>query len=860
MSTPPPRATMRLQFHRGFPFEAAIRLVPYMAGLGVSHLYASPILTARAGSMHGYDVVDPTRINPELGGEEGYRRLVAALRRAGLGIILDIVPNHMAVGGSDNPWWLDLLQNGPRSPYAGFFDIDWMTPAPHLRGKILAPFLGRPYGEVLAAGELVLDRSAWRGRPAIRYFQHLFPIAPADWAEIATGDAAAFDAETEVGRAALHRLIERQHYRLAWWRTADEEINWRRFFDVNELAGLRVERDEVFEATHALLFRLYREGWVDGFRADHVDGLTDPAAYCRRLRARLEQLAPGRHAYLVVEKILGAGEELPRGWSVDGTTGYDFMNDVSALLHAPAGEAPLNALWAETAGRSVSFEAEETEARREIVTRSFSAQLDAAVMALHDQAQQDSVSRDWTRAAIRRVLVELIAQFRAYRTYATDGRLQPMDAAPFGRALAAAAAACRRADRPLLAQLGRWLDGGPAWQPALIRVQQLSAPVAAKAVEDTAFYRYGRLLSRTDVGFDPARFAMPVAAFHAALARRRDSFPQAMLATATHDHKRGEDIRARLAVLSECPDRWAGAVRRWRRLNAGLRGAAPSPGDEAILYQMIVGAWPPALSLHDEAGMSGFADRLADWQRKSSREAKLATDWTAPDDAYEAGAERFLRAVLAPGAPALADMAVFAEEIAPAGAVNALSQLILKLAAPGLPDLYQGTEFWDFSLVDPDNRRPVDFAARIHALAAAESLPLLARGWRDGRIKQGVIARALDLRRRHPRVFSEGAYAPLRVTGPRAGHVVAFARRFEEGVVVVLAMRHALALLPAKDAIVPAREIWDGTSVRLPEDWRGGMLRSEFGDAAIALEGGAVPLSGAFSGLPIALMSSGFPS
>jgi (1->4)-alpha-D-glucan 1-alpha-D-glucosylmutase len=406
-----PRATMRLQLHRGFTFADATRLVPYLASLGISHLYASPVLTARIGSMHGYDVVDPTRVNPELGGEAGLRSLVAALRGAGLGIIVDIVPNHMAADSTENAWWRDVLQHGQASRYATFFDIDWNSADPALYRKVLAPFLGEPYGESLRSGAITIARDDG-GAPFVRYFDNRFPIRVADHAEIAASAPDAYDPATEAGRARMHALLERQHYRLAWWRAAGDEINWRRFFDINGLAALRIEDDAVFEATHATLFRLFEERLIDGVRVDHVDGLADPPGYCRRLRERL-----GDRAWLVVEKILGPGERLPNDWHVDGTSGYDFMDEVNALLHDPSGETPLRELWGSVSGRPADFAVEEAAARREMLDRSFTSQLDAAAASLHRIGRMRLETRDVTFAAIRRALTALLAHFPVYRSY-----------------------------------------------------------------------------------------------------------------------------------------------------------------------------------------------------------------------------------------------------------------------------------------------------------------------------------------------------------------------------------------------------------------------------------------------------------
>ena len=500
-----PRATLRLQFHKGFTFADAEALVPYFARLGVSHLYASPVAVARPGSLHGYDVIDPTQVNPELGGEPALRSLAARLAAAGLGLIVDIVPNHMAADTA-NAWWADVLRHGRVSRYALFFDIDWMA-----GDKVLLPILGKPLQETLAAGEIAVEQET------LRYFSHRLPLAP--------GSA-----------GSLSDVLERQHYRLAWWRRAGDCINWRRFFDINELVCLRMEEPDVFAAVHALPLRLYAEGLIDGLRIDHVDGLTDPAGYCQTLRRRL-----GEGPWLVVEKILLRGETLPRDWACDGTTGYDFMNDVSALQHDALGEAPLAAAWAALSGRPAGFAPEEQAARREIVARSFSAQLDACAAAFPPG--------EVARPTLRRVLTGLLAHFPVYRTYGTDGALSPVDRTVLQQAADGARRTCLATDRWAVDAVLR-LFASPAGTLAMARFQQLSAPVAAKAVEDTAFYRYGRLLSRNDVGFDVETFSLDAAAFHARVLARAAGHPQSMLATATHDHKRGEDVRARLAVLS----------------------------------------------------------------------------------------------------------------------------------------------------------------------------------------------------------------------------------------------------------------------------------------------------------------------
>jgi malto-oligosyltrehalose synthase len=835
-----PCATYRLQLHRDFTFADATRLVPYLAKLGVSHVYSSPILAARPGSMHGYDTIDPTRVNPGLGGEEGLRGLVAALRQAGLGLIVDTVPNHM-YAGAGNEWWLDVLRRGRGSAYAAYFDIDWDA----LGGKILLPILGKPYGEALAAGELALARDG-DGGFVVRYFDNAIPVDPAS----APGDAATPER--------FHALLERQHYRLAWWKTASDAINWRRFFDINELVAVRVEDLAVFEATHAALFRLYAEGLVDGVRIDHIDGLADPAGYCRAVRARLTALAPQRPssaergpAYFVVEKILGRGEQLPRHWQTDGTVGYDFMNQVSAVQHDPAGATPLRTLWTEISGRTGDFAEEEERARREILARSFTAPLEALVRGFADMARTDLATRNVTPGALRRCLVEVMAQFEVYRTYPGDAE---NNAAFLDRARAAARLSVFPADRDVLERLGGWLCAPSRIQT---QFQQLTAPLAAKAVEDTAFYRYGRLLSRNDVGFDAARLAIAPTEFHETVQARRASFPHALLATATHDHKRGEDVRARLAVLSEIPDEWAETLRACRKANAALRrtvdGApAPSPGDETMLYQTIVGAWPVGLGLDDTTGLKDFAERLAQWFTKAMREAKLATDWTAPNEAYENAAQQLLARLFAQRGEALHFLARFAQRIAAAGAVNSLAQTVLKLTSPGVPDIFQGTEFWDLSLVDPDNRRPVDYAARIAALERAAAPADCIDRWRDGHVKQAVIARVLKCRRALPVLFAEGDYLPLVASGPAADHILAFARIHDTATAVIAVGHLPTRLLAEADSLRIPPERWRDTELIVPSDLAGRNVANALGDGDVTL-GARVPIAELIRELPVAV-------
>ena len=921
----PLSATARLQFHRGFTLDDAVALVPYYAKLGISHVYASPLLTARAGSTHGYDIVDHNRINPELGGEEALHRLVAALRQHAMGLILDIVPNHMGVGGNDNAWWLDVLEWGRASPYAEYFDIDWDPPDATLRGRLLAPFLGTSYGECLDAGDLVLRFDEGDGRLFVGYHDHRFPINPRDYASVllTTGgpletparafaelggggrdtvrqeaEAArqellqpayraaiqeclhAYSAKMPEGRERLHRLLDRQNYRLAWWRAATDEINWRRFFDVNGLAGVRVEVPEVFEATHRTVFRLYTEGLIDGVRIDHVDGLANPRDYCRKLRRRLESAAQHRPdglrdapPVIWIEKILAPHERLASDWLTDGTTGYDFMNDVSAVLHDPAGEAPLTALWTALTSRAAAFDDEAKPARRQILSESLSSELFATANALHRIARRNLATRDYTLSAIRATLTELLVHFHAYRIYAGPAGISPVDQRVMDWAMAGARRSVRPADRSLLELVNGWLSGAhlrevPAgtrrqeWGRAMVRFQQLSAPTAAKSVEDTTFYRYGRLLSRNEVGSEPSQWAMTPAAFHAANKERQKRFPLALLATATHDHKRGEDARARLAVLSEAPGEWEAALARWMRLNAPLRrdldGPAPDAADEVMLYQTLVAAWPLGLLPEDRPGVKALEERIAAWLEKALREAKRRTSWAAPDADYEGACRAFLAGLLDPerSADMAGELAAFAMRIAPAGAVNALGQTLLRMTCPGIPDLYQGTEYWDFSLVDPDNRRPVDFAARAASLDADGDPAFLLAAWRDGTVKQAVIARTLALRARCLGLFTEGAYIPLRTEGPGADQVLAFARVHEGRAAVVAVTRLPLSLDRDMTAPRVAVERWGGTSVLLPRSLADRKLVSILTAREDMMGMGRLPVSGLFAGLPMALLEA----
>ena len=917
----PISATARLQFHKDFTIDDATRLIPYFDRLGISHFYASPLLQARAGSTHGYDIVNHNEINPELGGEAALHRMVASLRERGMGLILDIVPNHMGVGGDDNAWWLDVLEWGRSSPYAEYFDIDWDPSDPAMRGRMLAPFLGSSYGECLANHELELKFDKSDGRLFVAYHDHRFPIAPRDYAavlltaggpleaparvftDLGPGGGAAvrqaakeareellqpayaqaidealreYSTKSPQGQERLHRLLERQAYRLAWWRAATDEINWRRFFDVNGLAGVRQEVPEVFDATHRTIFRLYREGLIDGVRIDHVDGLAYPREYCRKLRRSLDAIQPERpealrspRAIIWIEKILAPNERVPADWLTDGTTGYDFMSDVAAVLHDGKGEAPLTELWAAMTGRPGSFQTEAEAARRQILRESLSSELFNTATALHRVARRDLTTRDYTLTAIRTVLIELLTQFHTYRIYAGVGGLSDADQQQLDRAMAAARRTVRTADLPLLELLGDWVSGKglrqlPAGtaraerQRAMVRFQQLSAPTAAKSVEDTAFYRYGRLLSRNEVGSEPSQFAVSPNAFHVGNQQRQKRFPLALLATATHDHKRGEDTRIRLAVLSEIPAEWQSALQRWTRLNASIKrdidGPAPDAADEIMLYQTLVAAWPLDLAADDRDGLQAFGKRVFGWLEKALREGKRRSGWAVPNADYEAACHAFLDSCLDPARPLAGELAAFANRIAVPGAINGLSQAMLRLTCPGVCDLYQGTEYWDFSLVDPDNRRPVDFPSRERSLAAAGDPADLLASWRDGRVKQAIIARALALRESAPGLFTTGIYMPLQVDGAASHHILAFVRSYEGKAAIVITTRlpAGLGLEGITPLVQPSH--WRETSVQMPRNLIGRSLLDSLGSAPEAVVEATMNLEQILARLPVALL------
>jgi (1->4)-alpha-D-glucan 1-alpha-D-glucosylmutase len=797
-----PRATYRLQFSAAFTLEDAARLVPYLARLGVSHAYCSPLLRARKGSSHGYDVVDHRAINPELGGQGAFERFVAALRAHGMGLVLDIVPNHMGVFGGDNAWWLDVLKNGAMSRYARYFDIEWHPVNRDLEGKVLAPVLGDHYGNVLERGELALADGA------VRYHEHVFPLRDGD------GPRAGED---------LHALLERQAYRLAYWRVAADEINYRRFFDVYDLAALRQEDEEVFEATHDYVLSLAAAGKIDGLRIDHSDGLYDPAQYFERLQEGYRRRGGRGRLYVVAEKIAAHHERVPEGWAIAGTTGYRFAAVANGLFVDRAARARIERVWRAFTGEGGGFDEAAYRGRRAVLRSALAAELTMLATELWRLARGDRNTRDYTLNALREALREVAACMPVYRTYLA-GAPGAQDRRYLDWAVARAMDRGRAADVSVFAFVRAALLGMQGRALALaMRFQQFSAAVAAKGVEDTAFYDWMPLASLNEVGGEPDQFGITPRAFHGASADRAARWPHTMLATSTHDNKRAGDVRLRIDVLSETPAAWRLMLRRWHAQNKAARRTlegepAPSRADEYLLYQTLLGTCPAGEL--EGAALEAYRERIAQYMLKAAREAKRRTSWISPDADYERALVDFVNALLARARPNpfLEDLRAQAARLAWFGGLNSVSMALVKHASPGVPDIYQGTELVDLSLVDPDNRRPVDFALRARLLEelerTADPAPL-AVAPHDGRAKLWVIWRLLQLRKRLPELFAAGAYVPLEASGARREHVVAFARTHACGALVVAAGRLFVKLL-GEPGRLPVGPAWEDTAIALP--------------------------------------------
>ena len=941
-----PTATYRLQFHAGFTFGDAAAIVEYLHTLGVSHAYASSYLAAVPGSQHGYDVADPTRLNPEVGTDESYRAWIATLRAHGMGHILDLVPNHMGIAKSANPWWQDVLENGPSSPYAAVFDIDWHPLKAELENKVLIPILGDSYGAVLERQEIALRYD--EGVFSLRYYDTTLPVAPGSYARILETDIesliAALGEESidaaeylsiltairrlpgrgEVSRAArierarekevikrrlaaltrecaivrdhiarvvtlfngvknephsfdrLDDLLGSHAYRLAHWRVAAEEINYRRFFDINELAAIRMEDPEVFDRVHAFVYELVREGLLDGFRIDHVDGLFDPGDYLARLQTRARDVRPDlfsadRPLFVVVEKILGLDEPLP-DWPTQGTTGYDFLAQVNGLFVDRQNEKPFNAVYENFARLRTSFREIAYRSKQLVLRLSMASELNVLAHQLNRFSERNRHYRDFTLNSLTQAIREIIATFPVYRTYVNGGEAQVGERDRQYVEHAVAEAKRRNPGRPravfhfvrdlLLKQAGFISASDRSEHLQFVgKFQQVTSPVTAKGIEDTAMYNYNRLVSLNDVGCEPDRFGVAPERLHAWLRMRAEKWPHALSATSTHDTKRSEDVRARLDVLSELPGAWKQAIARWARINRRARTTIdgvsyPSRNEEYLLYQTLVGTWPFAAM--DQKAEEEYRERIAQYMLKAIREAKVVTSWINPSERHEAAMVAFVAAILAPDNTAfLEDFLPFQQRIARLGIYNSLAQLALKIGAPGIPDFYQGTEFWELSLVDPDNRRRVDYHRRRTLLEAVQRLTIddVMVEPTDDRLKLFVSTRLLHFRRERSNAFAFGSYEPLAVEGGRREHAFAFARRHEGRTILVVVPRLVAGLVPDADVPPLGERVWGDTRLHVP-DPQARCCRHALTGRCVPVSGGTLRLADVFGQAPVAFLDS----
>jgi len=947
-----PTSTYRLQFNRQFTFAQARALVPYLHALGIGDCYASPYFQARAESLHGYDITDHNKLNDAIGSREDYDAWVAELHAHGMGQVLDFVPNHMGIREPQNLWWADVLENGPSSAYAPYFDIDWQPLKSDLRDKVLIPILGDQYGRVLERGELRVHFES--GRFFLRYFEHEFPVAPGTYRhvlEIALAQLARHKeedfyaelqsiltaleylprrAETDPERIAerarekevIKRRLERrcqeaplvekaiekaltvingtpgdprsfdaldgllsdQAYRLAFWRVAAEEINYRRFFDINDLAAIRMELPEVFDATHRLLFDLVATGAVTGLRIDHPDGLYLPNDYfeklqrrvagalgaegCTSARSGLAEASPSERAiYLVVEKILSGDEQLRTDWPIHGTTGYDFMNDAIGVLVDASAERAITSAFRKFIGHSLHF-GHLVYAKKLLVMRlSLANDVNVLGMMFDRLSEKNRWYRDYTLDTLTLAVRETIACFPVYRTYLAPAKpVSEADRVVIERAVAAAKRRNPAVEESafnflrdiLLFRFPENLDDAARAEHVhfVLKFQQITGPIMAKGLEDTAFYIYNRLAALNEVGGEPQRFGLTVEAFHRQNAERQERWPATLLATSTHDTKRSEDVRARMAAISELPEVWRRSLSRWRTFNRRWKqtveeNVAPDSNEEYLLYQTLLGSWPlqPFREMSDEI-RGQYITRIQQYMAKAMKEAKLNTSWVQPNDKRDSAVADFIARILDPSPRNrfLESFIPLAGEVARMGAINSLSQVLLKLTAPGVPDVYQGNEIWDFSLVDPDNRRPVDYLERKKMLAAlkvADPGELL-DNWSDGRIKLFLTHRLLTFRRENPELFRDGSYRPLGLTGEFADCCIAFAREWEGKSIVVLAPR-----LSSRIGFPPIGDVWRDTVVQLP---KGFAMESELLTREKVAAAGSLTLARAFARLPLAVV------
>ena len=977
-----PVSTYRLQLSSQFTFRDATNIIGYLHDLGITDIYASPYFKAKRGSLHGYDIVDHNSLNPEIGSQEDYAAMAAELRRHGMGQVLDIVPNHMCVECSENTWWMEVLENGPSSPYAMYFDIDWTPVKKELRGKVLLPTLGDQYGNILEGQELkvVLEEGAF----SVRYYEHRFPLEPrtyvlilehhlqelqaglpeghADIAELLsiitalkhlptpteTDPAkveerhrekevikrrlsALFSGSPEV-RAHLEEnlrlfngtkgdpksfdlldgLMNQQIYRLSHWRVAMEEINYRRFFDINGLGAIHMEQHDVFQATHQLIFRLIRDKSVTGLRVDHPDGLYNPAEYFHRLQRGCftqQMIASGwagdpqsltpqteralaerydeavladpayKPFYIVGEKILAKSERMPEDWPIFSTTGYVFLNSVNGIFIDGSNAKGFDGIYEKFIRAKINFLDIMYEKKQLVMEVGMSSEVNTLGHYLDDFSEKSRHTRDFTLNSLKRAIAEVIAALSVYRTYTNTWQASDRDVQYIDHAVS-------RAKRKNPAMSGSIFDflrdvltlrfpkdfkdeEKSAWLDFVMRFQQITGPVMAKGVEDTAFYVYNRLVSLNEVGGVPDRFGTSLETFHGQNIERLKNWPHALITTATHDTKRGEDVRARINVLSEMPREWADRARSWARMNKKKKTVidgveAPDRNEEYLLYQTLVGAWP--IEPMEGNVSADFIQRIKDYMLKATREAKVNTSWINPNREYEDALLTFIDGILRPASLFLNDFKPFQQTISHYGLYNSLSQALLKICAPGVPDFYQGSELYDFSLVDPDNRRPVDYEKRVTmfaelkrkeaAMAGTDLARELSRDKDDGLIKQYLISKALKYRMANRALFEQGEYLPLNAAGEKADHVCAFARRLGSATIIIVVPRFLTRLIPGNESMALGEAPWEDTHLVLPEAERETRYRNIFTDEII----GAEPKQEGKQGLALTSIFASFPA
>ena len=941
-----PICTYRLQFNRKFTFNQAREIVPYLHELGISDAYASPYFQARSESLHGYDITDHNKLNAAIGSRADYDAWVADLHARGMGQIADFVPNHMGIGEPLNHWWMDVLENGPSSVYAKYFDIEWRPLKPELHDKVLLPILGDQYGRVLERGELQIRFES--GVFTLHYFDRVLPIAPgtyryvlrlaleklapykeedfyADFQSILTaleylprhtetdpGKIAERAREKEVIKRRLERrsqeatqvqqaieqavleingrpgdsrsfdlldqLLNAQAYRLAFWRVAAEEINYRRFFDVNDLAAIRMEVPEVFEATHQLVLELVRSQAVTGIRIDHPDGLFLPQEYFEKLQRRcaeaLGQPFPpdGRSFYLIVEKILTGEERLPRDWPVHGTTGYDFANQVAQLLVDSSSEEAINKTYRRFLGHSMHFGHLVYAKKRQVMRLSLANDVNVLGNMVDRLSEENRWYRDFTLQALAMAVRETIACFPVYRTYLAPGRpVREEDRQVIERAIATAKRRNAGIEESvfnflrdiLLFRFPKNLDDETraAHEQFVLKFQQYTAPVMAKGLEDTVFYIFNRLAGLNEVGGEPQRFGIRIEDFHRRNEDRQRDLPAAMLTTSTHDTKRSEDVRARMIAISEVPQLWRHSLQRWRMINRRWKRRledvdAPDPNEEYLLYQTLLGTWPMAAGgFAEQTASAEYIERIQQYMTKALNEAKINTSWVQPNELWLAAVSEFVAKILDPSPrnKFLSSFRPVAEEIARLGAINSLSQTLLKLASPGVPDIYQGNEIWDFSLVDPDNRHPVDYQLRrdlVRCLTSADPAVLL-QNWSDGRIKLFLTTQLLRFRNAHADLFRRGNYQPLQTTGAFAESCVSFAREHNGEWIVVIAPR-----LSSRVGFPATGDRWNDTAVILPKNFDGAKIREIFSGRQLQIANCGLQIAEALAVLPFAVLTN----